>query len=129
MRNMTKIALKAATAASLTFVCIVATFEPILAGSQNPPPAVVSFEAASIRASGTSNATAGGDCRGSDSHPNNATIGLGRCVFQRMTFKELLSAAFSPVHFGGRLGFPMNRIELSGDFGWVNSDRFDINAK
>jgi len=93
------------------------------------PPAT--FEVASIKPSGsTANANFAGDCQGKDSNPRSRyKPGLGRCVFRGATLKELISAAYSPVSFGGRLGFPMDRIEKVDGLGWVESERFDVEAK
>ena len=89
------------------------------------------FEVASIKPSGSApNAYLEGDCQGKDSNPRSRyKPGLGRCVFRGATLKELISAAYSPVSFGGRLGFPMDRIEKAGSLGWIESERFDIEAK
>src|SRR6185369_6930095 len=95
---------------------------------QMPPAA---FEVANIKPSGsTPNAHSEGDCQGKDSNPRSRyKPGLGRCVFRGTTLKELISAAYSPVSFGGRLGFPMDRIEKADGLGWIESDRFAVEAK
>jgi uncharacterized protein (TIGR03435 family) len=96
--------------------------------AQMPPAA---FEVASIKPSGSAtNAYSEGDCQGKDSNPRSRyKPGFGRCVFRGTSLKELISAAYSPVSFGGRLGFPMDRIEKVDSLGWIESERFDVEAK
>jgi uncharacterized protein (TIGR03435 family) len=91
----------------------------------------LSFEVASIKPSRSNpNLYAQGDCQGKDSNPRSRyKPGFGRCAFRGFTLKELVSAAYSPVSFGGRLGFPVDRIEKASGFSWIESDRFDIEAK
>jgi uncharacterized protein (TIGR03435 family) len=125
-----------ATNASLSFAAIAATLGPILLESQNSQvaPVPLSFEVASVRPSGpnTDRNRSEGDCHGVDSGGNyfGADPGMGRCVFRGVTLKALISMAYSPVSFGGRLGFPLDRIEHgASELRWVNTERFDIQAK
>jgi uncharacterized protein (TIGR03435 family) len=89
------------------------------------------FEVVSIKLSPPAADSPHGDCLGTDSHPGKFNPGLGRCAFQSNTLKDLISAAYSPVYPGGRLGFPSDRIELpkGAEFKWIGSQAFDIQAK
>jgi uncharacterized protein (TIGR03435 family) len=95
------------------------------------------FEVASVKPSGAGpNLHYEGDCQGIDSSAHNRTrpgrrleVGLGHCVFRSIPQKALVSEAYSPVSFGGRLGFPWNQIEQAEGLGWIGSEPFDIEAK
>ncbi len=97
--------------------------------AQSPASTPVAFEVASIKPSGRDDYFHG-DCHGIDSVPSRRfDPGLGRCAFDSGSLKALISTAYSPVSFGGRLGFPMKQIEQADGLGWIGSEPFDIEAK
>jgi bla regulator protein BlaR1 len=127
---LTKVSFIGVCAVAAPMLCVAAA---IHSGAVTAVPQVAStvpsFEVASVKPSGGGGGYSLGDCRGSDSKIGDFSPALGRCVYRNISLKGLISAAYSPASFGGRLGFPGNQIEQSNGLDWITSQTFDIEAK
>jgi uncharacterized protein (TIGR03435 family) len=136
MVNRTALKLSYPKKGLLAAAAILSILSVILAGSirHSQLAAPLTFEAASVKPAGPRSGITWGSCRGTDSPRGGggwigsrilpgmsapAPPALGRCAITRASLKQILQAAYD---------LPPT-VAITGGPGWLDSDRFDIDAK